>query len=463
MRFRSCELATSFHLKFNFVKHPVCCRLTREWKFGREKKEMNKTLTTLIFTTVIALHGWSSVNAQLQDDVRDVFTGLIEDLDSDLAAKFQTAINNNTATVEFTPEQFRRFRADPVNPFDGLDEIDASDGGGNIALKFELPSLRERPVNPFERQDSRLRENLRTVVGSTAPSTVQILNESKQIALGMIVESEGLILTKASEVENEKTIACKLRDGRNLPARIVRVDTPNDIALLSVDAQNLTPVRWASTQPLPGTFVLTPDQNGDVLAVGTYSSPPRSTVSGEQAFLGVQPQTTPQGVMVTDVKPGAASYEAGLRDGDVISKIGNESIVNVADLVRLIRGKKPGDSLSIEFSRNGVRQKVKASLGTRNMSGERAARFKMMSRLGTIPSRRGDQFPNVFQHDSPLFPEQCGGPLCDLQGNVLGMNIARGGRAASYAVPANHVRTVLDQLKRKSLASRAEEKKSRTN
>ena len=125
--------------------------------------------------------------------------------------------------------------------------------------------------------------------------------------------------------------------------------------------------------------------------------------------------------------------------------------------------RKPGDSLAIEFSRNDSHQKVIAKLAGRNMSGERAARFKMMSRLGTIPSRRGDQFPNVFQHDSPLFPEQCGGPLCDLEGNVLGMNIARNGRAASYAVPASHVRTVVEQLKRESLAARPAEKNSQTN
>ena len=277
------------------------------------------------------------------------------------------------------------------------------------------------------------------------------------------MESGGLILTKASEVEHEKAIVCELPDGRQLAAKIVKADPRNDVALLSVEATGLTPVRWASTQPLPGSFVLTPDQNGDILTVGTYSSPPRSTVAGEQAFLGVQPQTTSQGVMVSDLKPGAASYEAGLRDGDIILQLEGKKISNVADLVRQIRAKKPGDNLAIEFLRDGAKQKVNAKLDGRNMSGERAARFKMMSRLGTIPSRRGDQFPNVFQHDSPLFPEQCGGPLCDLEGNVLGMNIARSGRAASYAIPANHVQTVLSQLKRENLAARSEQQPSRTN
>ena len=62
----------------------------------------------------------------------------------------------DTATVEFTPEQFKRFRDNPVNPFEGLDRIDAEHLDANIALKFELPSMRNRRVSPFERQASTL-------------------------------------------------------------------------------------------------------------------------------------------------------------------------------------------------------------------------------------------------------------------------------------------------------------------
>ena len=78
----------------------------------------------------------------------------------------------------------------------------------------------------------------------------------------------------------------------------------------------------------------------------------------------------------------------------------------------------------------------------------------MMNRLGAVPSRRGDNFPTVFQHDSPLFPEQCGGPITDLNGNVVGINIARKGRAASYAIPSSHVQTVLADMLRDNVASR---------
>ena len=120
---------------------------------------------------------------------------------------------------------------------------------------------------------------------------------------------------------------------------------------------------------------------------------------------------------------------------------------DVTDLVNTIRSQSPGDSIDIQFIRGGEEQSTRAVLAGRDMTGERAARYKMMARLGAIPSRRADQFPTVFQHDSPLLPEQCGGPITDLQGNVIGINIARNNRSASYAIPSSHVNTILEKLR----------------
>jgi S1-C subfamily serine protease len=396
----------------------------------------------------------TAVAQPLSEDVRDVFIRLIDDLDADLAKKFQAAIDKDTATVEFSPAEFRQFRDNPINPFEGLDHINAVDGGGNIALKFELPSLRNRAMQRLERQHPNTTEPLKSSVGSAAASTVRVSSQRKQIALGVIVAADGLIVTKASEVENESSIKCELSDGRKLAAKIVRIDKANDVALLSVSANGLTPVKWSDSQPRLGRFVLTPDTNGSVVALGTYSAVPRSTVSGEQAFLGVQPQTTSSGVKVSEIEPGNASHAAGLKNGDVIFRLGDVIVRDVSDLVRVIRSHRPGDRVAIDFYRNGVTRKVHAELSGRNLSGERAARFKMMNRLGALPSRRADGFPSVFQHDSPLFPEQCGGPITDLDGNVLGMNIARNGRAASYAIPATQMLTIIEHLKHDSLAAR---------
>jgi S1-C subfamily serine protease len=398
--------------------------------------------------------------AQIPDDVKEIFERLVEELDDDLAEKFRAALKKRSSTVEFTPSQFRRFRSSPANPFDGLDEVDAKDGAGNIALKFELPSLRQRTLSLRERQHPQQLKEFRSVVGSAAASTVGIFEGEKQVALGIVMDAEGLILTKASEVENREQLFCRLPNGRRVTAVLAQSDTRNDVALLTVDTKlsgSLTPVQWSFNQPLLGAFVIVPDFHSEAIAVGTLSTNVRSTMSGEQAFLGVQPQTTPQGVMVSEIRPGTASYEAGLRNGDIILSLDGQSMRDVSDFVYLIRTKQPGDKVEIEYLRGNEKRLSTAKLAGRRLSGERAARFKMMSRLGAIPSRRADGFPVVFQHDAPLFPEQCGGPIVDLDGAVIGMNIARNGRAASYAIPSNHLQTLIENFKQISIAQRISE------
>jgi serine protease Do len=59
----------------------------------------------------------------------------------------------------------------------------------------------------------------------------------------------------------------------------------------------------------------------------------------------------------------------------------------------------------------------------------------------------------VLQHDTDLFPHQCGGPLFDISGNAVGLNIARAARITSYAIPANAVLRVFEELKNKGDAS----------
>jgi DNA repair exonuclease SbcCD ATPase subunit len=45
-----------------------------------------------------------------------------------------------------------------------------------------------------------------------------------------------------------------------------------------------------------------------------------------------------------------------------------------------------------------------------------------------------------------LAPEECGGPLVDLDGRVVGINISRAGRVNSYALPVSLVQNVYQRL-----------------
>ena len=324
-----------------------------------------------------------------------------------------------------------------------------------IVLKFEKPSLRNRPVQPYERQSRSLRRQLPSSVNEVRQSTVKITDGVEQIALGTVVRADGMIVTKASELDSKNKIYCHLGASKLYEATVLSRDDVNDVALLKIPRNDLKPVKWASKQPRNGSFVLTPNQVGEVVALGSYSVVARSTVGENQGFLGAAPQNATDGVQIAEPpEPDTAAYAAGLRKGDVIMQIDDTAVFEVQQLVYAIQQRQAGDKVSVKFKRQGLVMSATVKLAGRSLPPERAARFKMMSRLGAVPSDRKSEFPVVFQHDSPLFPEQCGGPICDLDGNVLGINIARETRASSFAIPSIHIQKVLDNLFRFDIAAR---------
>ena len=332
-----------------------------------------------MFAFIVACIG-SLVNpsfapAQLSQDVRDVFEGMMNELDPDLRQKFQQAIDQDTDKVEFTPAEFLRFRDNPANPFDGLERIKADPDGGNIALRFALPSLRDRSIDEHERQHKFHLARLSSPALTASNSTVTVFSDKRQVAMGIVVSEDGLIVTKASELKGRDKISCRLANGKTIAATKLEENQPHDLALLMVEANNLTPVKWSSAQPKLGSFLLSPSSDGSLLAMGSYSVRPRSTAEGEQAFLGVQPVTTPGGILLQDIRPGTASFEAGLRDGDVLLTLDAQKIETVQDLVLSIRSHRPGDQVKISYQRNGSVAQNRSNLG-------RVAKCQASGRLG---------------------------------------------------------------------------------
>ena len=95
------------------------------------------------------------------------------------------------------------------------------------------------------------------------------------------------------------------------------------------------------------------------------------------------------------------------------------------------------------YLRNGEEFTVSATLGYRSA---RSPRGDFQNQMGTRLSGRAVDFPAVIQHDSILNADQMGGPVVDLHGRVLGMNIARAGRVETYALPAQVIQAAIPQL-----------------
>ncbi|HET8560552.1 MAG TPA: trypsin-like peptidase domain-containing protein [Marmoricola sp.] len=71
-----------------------------------------------------------------------------------------------------------------------------------------------------------------------------------------------------------------------------------------------------------------------------------------------------QGALIRDVDPTAAGKAAGLRPGDVITKVDNQVVSDSEALVATIRGHRPGDKVTLTYVRNGQTQTTTATLGS---------------------------------------------------------------------------------------------------
>ena len=100
----------------------------------------------------------------------------------------------------------------------------------------------------------------------------------------------------------------------------------------------------------------------------------------------------------------------------------------------MVSKKDPGDVVSIDVLRKNETMKFRVTLGHRSVTFDLFNRNLQMS--GPV-SKRKDNFPLIIQHDLPLPKEAMGGPLFDLEGNCIGINIARVDRVTVFSLPAH--------------------------
>ena len=70
----------------------------------------------------------------------------------------------------------------------------------------------------------------------------------------------------------------------------------------------------------------------------------------------------PNGAQVKQVNPGSAAANAGIKTGDVITKVNGQLITDGDSLIATIRGYRPGDQVTVTWTRNGKTQSAQVTL-----------------------------------------------------------------------------------------------------
>jgi serine protease Do len=299
------------------------------------------------------------------------------------------------------------------------------------------------------------------LVAEVAPAVVSIVTETVSYnwfwqavpqtgaGSGIIISSDGYIVTNNHVVEGAQKVTVTLSDGSAFAATIVGSDAQTDLAVVKISANNLTYLHFlrdsleqlsvldpvvavGNALALPGgptwttgvvsnlgrsieesTGVVLNDiiQTDAAINAGNSGGPLLDTagqvvginvaiasnaenigfaISTDTAipvvqnlitegkmvrpWLGVEVTTVTStiqryynlsvsaGVLITSVTSGSPANKAGLRAGDVITKIDNEDISTAAELISAVSSHQIGDQVEIVYYRGNVQQVATATL-----------------------------------------------------------------------------------------------------
>ncbi|MDX1938011.1 MAG: PDZ domain-containing protein [Flavihumibacter sp.] len=88
-------------------------------------------------------------------------------------------------------------------------------------------------------------------------------------------------------------------------------------------------------------------------------------LDANRPLLGVMTEPAENGAKINEVTENSAASKAGLKEGDIITKINDKAIKEPEDLSAVIGTYKPGDKVTVTYKRNSKEEKATATLGKR--------------------------------------------------------------------------------------------------
>lgn len=277
------------------------------------------------------------------------------------------------------------------------------------------------PAEPAEPDVADLTSKLRPAI---AKVIVRSAAGESSWASGVLMRSDGLVLTSHHVVDGAAAVRVVLDDGRDLVARIVGGDPDTDVAVLDLDGDGFPTAPLASgavarvgdpavtigagpqvrvsmvsamhqdagagghrfldvmrtdraVEPgCAGGAVVDRDGNVIGIAVAEDLATPidvaRSVATqlldrGKvvRGWLGIDGETHEDGAVVRSVKGGSPAERAGLLAGDVIVAIDGAAVASMSAIVVKVRSLAPGASVTLRVERDGTRRDVPVTLAER--------------------------------------------------------------------------------------------------
>lgn len=184
-----------------------------------------------------------------------------------------------------------------------------------------------------------------------AQKTTKPAKEKKEVKQIIITSTGEDVENTIVEIKGDK-VTVNGKDVKDLQGSDirVRVNRLKDVEALAYGPDVPRPPRAASA---PRVYNFQHGEGGRFDFYGEDSS---------RAMLGVVTAEDDRGARINDVSKESGAEKAGLKKGDIITRINDAAIKKTGDVTEQVRKHKPGDKVSVVVLRDGKEQKLVAEL-----------------------------------------------------------------------------------------------------
>jgi S1-C subfamily serine protease len=225
--------------------------------------------------------------------------------------------------------------------------VDVDKGKGHFSVTIgNAPESWKMPPLPQNEPAESCTPDIADALQDAAPSLVTVESDGGT-ELGVVLSENGYIITDADAVKEGVTV--RLSDGREFAAESVCTDADGDLAVIKIDAEDLTPARFDGAEPLP--------EGSDLGKLGIMVSdlPQRTNL-----FFHL-----PEGAYVVSVEQDSDLF-GRLQPGDIITALDGDAVRDSETLQKALEHRSAEETVTVTVYRRGEARTETAKLMKKN-------------------------------------------------------------------------------------------------